>query len=581
MSTGDTGAPTAGPAVSASDTAAASAESAGGTAALDAADLTVVIPTSGRWEVLNRTLDALAAQTAQGFGTIVVVDSLDTPVPVEVRHRPRLRVFAKEDEGPGVARNLGVALSDTPLLLFLGDDTIPTSDCVERHLRRHRAEPAAELAVLGRVRWHPEVAANRINRWLDWSGAQFDYTALDAEYAAAADPKISSGARDIDAGFGRFYTSNVSLKRALFEAFDPTFRFGYEDIDLGYRLAQRGMVLRYEPRAVALHLHANTLAGLKQRFELVGAGERVMAAKHAWFAPVFHARFTRLGGGRRLSPLWARIHDRVPRNLERMWWPVHVRAERWYHQELADAFFTGWDRALDLEELAVYLDGDFALESLWRHRELIEDEVAAVGDEDRFYRSSEAYLYDLTAFAMAGTKLPYHAVLRSLVPAGARLLDYGCGIGADGLRLLERGYRVEFADFANPSLAYLRWRLERRGLTAPVHALDGPAPPGGGFDLAYAFDVLEHVEDPWSFLAELERRAGLVLVNVLEPVAGDISLHHELPVRAILAHARRRGLVRYERLHGRSHLLAYRGDHVSPRRSSARPVPDRAGRNTR
>jgi GT2 family glycosyltransferase len=528
-----------------------------------AAELTVVIPTSGRWAVLERTLDALAAQTAPGFATIVVLNSLERPVPAEIRRRARVTVVAQENAGPGVARNLAVRLTDTPLLLFLGDDTIPTSDLVQRHLRRHAAEPAPELAVLGRVRWHPEVERNRVNRWLDWSGAGFDYEQLEREYGAA-EPPAGSTVRNVDAGFGRFYTSNLSLKRELFEDFDPAFRFGYEDIDLGYRLSRKGMVLRYEPRAVALHLHANTLSGLRERFELVGEGERVMAAKHAWFTPVFHERFTRLGGGRRVSPLWAGIHDHVPRGIERLWWPVHSRADRHYHQELADSFFTGWDRALDLEELRAYLGEAFDLESLWRHAELIEDEAARVGDEARFYRSSEAYLYDLTAFAMAGTKLPYHAVLRSLVRAGARLLDYGCGIGADGLRLLERGYRVEFADFENPSTRYLRWRLARRGVEAPVHTLDEPGAVGGGFDLAYAFDVLEHVADPFACLAELESRAALVLVNVLAPVPGDVSLHHALPVRAILAHARRRGLVHYERFHGRSHLVAYRGDPATP-----------------
>jgi GT2 family glycosyltransferase/2-polyprenyl-3-methyl-5-hydroxy-6-metoxy-1,4-benzoquinol methylase len=551
---------------------------------MNAALLTVVIPTSGRWDVLARTLDALGAQTAGGFQTIVVVNNLQAPVPEAIRYRPRLTVVAKEDEGPGIARNLGVRLADTPLLLFLGDDTIPTSDLTERHLKRHEDEPSPEVAVLGAVRWHPEVADNRVNRFLDWSGAQFDYDALNGEYAtlerrrhdvlAGMDP----AATRVDAGFGRFYTSNVSLKRELFEEFDPDFRFGYEDIDLGYRLSVKGMVLRYEPRAVVLHLHANTISALRGRFELVGAGEKIMAAKHDWFKPVFHERFTRLGGGPRVSPVWARIHDHVPRSIERLWWPVHARAERYYHQELAESFFTGWDRALDLEELRAYLGDDYDLESLQGHTQLVEAEAAVVGDEDRFYRSSQAYLYDLTAFAMSGTKLPYHAVLRSLVPSGARLLDYGCGIGADGLRLLERGYDVTFTDFENPSLAFLRWRLARRGLSAPVLALgtdgsesgaadseSGTTGPerGTAFDLAYAFDVLEHVADPWAFLAELEARAALVLVNVLEPVPGDISIHHALPVSEILAHARERGMVHSERLHGRSHLIAYRGRAVA------------------
>jgi SAM-dependent methyltransferase len=166
------------------------------------------------------------------------------------------------------------------------------------------------------------------------------------------------------------------------------------------------------------------------------------------------------------------------------------------------------------------------------------------------------YLYDLTAFAMAGVKDPYRAAIRRLLAPGARLLDYGCGIGSDGLRLIEQGYRVAFADFANPSVAYLRWRLARRGLEAPVYDLDAGVP--GGFDAAYAFDVLEHVEDPFGLLGELEARAGIVIVNLLDAHAGETPLHHRLPVRRILRHATRRGLVLYRRHHGRSHLIAYR-----------------------
>jgi 2-polyprenyl-3-methyl-5-hydroxy-6-metoxy-1,4-benzoquinol methylase len=115
---------------------------------------------------------------------------------------------------------------------------------------------------------------------------------------------------------------------------------------------------------------------------------------------------------------------------------------------------------------------------------------------------------------MTGTKLPYlHELVGRLEP-GARVLEYGCGIGSDGLMLLAAGYRVEFADFDNPSTAYLRWRLEQRGLEAPVHSLDGEVPTG--FDAAFAFDVIEHVRDPWAFLRELEARAALIELNLLE-----------------------------------------------------------------
>ena len=213
--------------------------------------------------------------------------------------------------------------------------------------------------------------------------------------------------------------------------------------------------------------------------------------------------------------------------------------------------------APDLEELRAYLGEAYDQALLEGHERAVEAELARVGDEAALYRTSEMYLYDLTAFAMSGTKAPYLAELRRAVPPGARVLDYGCGIGSDGLALLEAGYDVAFADFDNPSTRYLRWRLERRGLEAPVFDLDAWPPPGG-HDLVFAFDVIEHVPDPLAFLRTLEALADRVLVNFLEPEPGETALHHPLPVRRLLRHVAARRLERHRRHHGRSHLVLYR-----------------------
>jgi len=212
-------------------------------------------------------------------------------------------------------------------------------------------------------------------------------------------------------------------------------------------------------------------------------------------------------------------------------------------------------------ELRSYLGDDFRLERLQHYQDHLDAEFADIGHEDTFYLTSKAYLYNLTAFAMTGTKLPYLRELTARVAPGARLLDYGCGIGSDGLLLLEAGYRVEFADFDNPSVEYLRWRLERRGLDAPVHDLKQGVP--GGFDAAYAFDVIEHVPDAFAFLGEMEQRAKLVVVNFLEPEPGDQDLHHELPIRELLDHVAAHRLRRYALLHRRSHLVLYEPEPAS------------------
>jgi len=221
------------------------------------------------------------------------------------------------------------------------------------------------------------------------------------------------------------------------------------------------------------------------------------------------------------------------------------------------AFVDGWSDVFDLAQLRAYLGSGFDEADLLDHRGAVEREEATAENELAFYRSSRAYLYDLTAFGSWPTKRPYRAVLRQFTPPGGRLLDYGCGVGADGVRLLRLGYRVEFADFDNPSTAFLRWRLADSGLTAPIHDIEGIVP--GGFDTAYAFDVIEHVADPFAFLARLEALARLVVVNLLEPEPADTHLHRALPIERLVDRARRHGLLYYRRFHGRSHLLVYRG----------------------
>jgi SAM-dependent methyltransferase len=211
----------------------------------------------------------------------------------------------------------------------------------------------------------------------------------------------------------------------------------------------------------------------------------------------------------------------------------------------------------ELAELRTYLGDSYDHSRLVRYAEQLDEEWERVGDEQELYRTSRAYLYNLTAFAMTETKAPYRAELARAVAPGARLLDYGCGIGSDGLAFLGAGYRVAFADFDNPSTTYLRWRLEHRGLEARIFDLDRDELPGD-FDLAYAFDVIEHVDDPLDFLDRMERQARLVLVNFLEPAPDETELHRDLPIGELLDHAARRGLRRYRRYHGgRSHLVLY------------------------
>jgi glycosyltransferase involved in cell wall biosynthesis len=302
---------------------------------LGPSDLSVVIPTRRRLGTLRVTLAALEAQTEQGFETIVVADGTDQEMP----ELPGVRVVQQEHAGPGVARNRGVAESDRALVLFIGDDMVPRPDFVAMHLERHRRDPATEVAVLGRIDWHPSVRRNRLHRWLDWSAALFDYRGLD---------KLG----EAEAGWQRFYSSNVSMKRELFLAaggFDPDFHFDYEDLDFGWRLGQQGMRLLYEPGAGVEHMHPYDWEAVERRYVSRAGAERLMMAKHDWFKPWFHERIARAARRKPSSRVWTWVVDVVPKRPGRLRHRVELRANRHYLQRLAPAFLAAWESASEPE----------------------------------------------------------------------------------------------------------------------------------------------------------------------------------------------------------------------------------------
>lgn len=296
--------------------------------------VSIVTPTRGRARYLARLIASLERQEEGDFELIVASDAEDPQAP-EVS---ALAAYSKLDTihvraalpGAAAARNAAAAEARTTLLLFLDDDVIAAPGLVAEHLRVHSAEPAAEVGVLGRVSWAGELRVTPFMRWVE-HGIQFDHSAIAGE----------------EAGWGRFYTINASVKRELFDrvrGFDEArFPFHYEDIELARRMQEHGFRLLYAERAAVEHLHAVELEGYKERMRAVGAAERRFARLYPELQPDLHARFTQAlelpPSPGRLAPLLGRVPRGMPVLGERVWWSADVH----FRQQLAPYFLEGWD----------------------------------------------------------------------------------------------------------------------------------------------------------------------------------------------------------------------------------------------
>ena len=235
----------------------------------------VIIPTYNRREILEKTLKALEEQTLSKeiFEVIVVNDgSTDDTADFLERYKNRgllnFTYVSKENEGQGIARNTGFDISDAKILVFLGDDCIPAPNFLEEHQVVHDKYFTENFICLGLTTWSSEIEVTPYMLFLEDIGMQFKYKAL--ENAKLIDYQMQL--RMADHRF--FYTSNISLKRTLFERqqFHPGFKkYGWEDVELGFRLIQdEGAVILYNPNAKCSHVHHMTVDNMKERMIAVG-----------------------------------------------------------------------------------------------------------------------------------------------------------------------------------------------------------------------------------------------------------------------------------------------------------------------
>jgi predicted O-methyltransferase YrrM len=235
--------------------------------------LSVILCTFNRAEFLPATLDSIVGQTLErsNFELIIIDDgsSDHTRKVVEFfEGRLPLRYAYQANAGLASARNHGIYRSQAPLLLFLDDDDLCSPNLFEEHLKTHGQYPDNHFAVLGYTHLHPTLAHNPLMRYVTEVGYLFFY------------PSIKDG--DV-LDYTYFWGGRSSCKRKFlidYGVFNPVFRFGCEDIELGYRLSRHNLKVVYNAQAVSRMIRNISFDAFCKRLIRQGESQYVFSELH-------------------------------------------------------------------------------------------------------------------------------------------------------------------------------------------------------------------------------------------------------------------------------------------------------------
>jgi glycosyltransferase involved in cell wall biosynthesis len=237
--------------------------------------VTVLIPTRGRARLLERSLDTVLADPAT-TEVIVVLDGPDpdTVALVErlIQEDARLRLERVERdperlERGGQAREKGVLLATSEVILALDDDVVPRPGLVSGHATRHAAED--DVVVLGAM---PVVTA---------ASSGDDVTAR--IYGGSYNRACRRYENDADAILEGLWGGNLSIRRRdwLKAVEQPRAAAGYHaDLELGLLLKRAGLRGVFDPQLRADHVYRRSRRDFVRDAQSSGAGRVRLLLQH-------------------------------------------------------------------------------------------------------------------------------------------------------------------------------------------------------------------------------------------------------------------------------------------------------------
>ena len=234
--------------------------------------ISVVIGTYNQKDNLKIVLEEFSKQTlAAADFEIIVADSSSTDgteQTVKGLNLPySLNYLRLENRGKSFARNQGVKQAKADIILLTDADMVPAPNLLAQHLTAH--EKSGNISVEG-------ITFN-LNKKLEVSEL--------SPQNPAVEPYIKQNLRpEQKLKWAYFLSGNLSLRKETFVkagGFDENFStYGWEDIELGYRLSKTKVPLIYWPLAINYHFHFVTSTDMLTRKYNMGRSAAYFYKKH-------------------------------------------------------------------------------------------------------------------------------------------------------------------------------------------------------------------------------------------------------------------------------------------------------------
>ena len=235
--------------------------------------ISIIIPTYNRCELLGQTLLSICKQriSKAQFEILIIDDgSSDSTSEIVKSYKSRLDIkyFFQEDKGYRVAsaRNLGIKNAKGDIIIFIDSGMILSDNCIKAHIDAHGNH--FNKVVIGYM-MGLGLSGNKRDRDLLIETVN----AMDASAAISylisqqkcLDKRecvfdiCNSNINNLPAPWVLFWTGNASVKKEgliAAGAFDTNFdfRWGIEDVELGYRLFKNNHIFELSRSASAIHI---------------------------------------------------------------------------------------------------------------------------------------------------------------------------------------------------------------------------------------------------------------------------------------------------------------------------------------